>query len=157
MNNWSIKIIQQILILVISIIASNCDLNKNNSNSIMSTYGSIDSHRAGEDCMECHKSGGDAGIVFSIAGTIYHTNSNIVFSNTSVTLFDDIDVNNIPLEIFEVDGKGNFYSNIPIDWQNGLFVSVSIANQVKRMNGTIFDGSCNHCHGVDIPYINIEQ
>ena len=156
MNNWSKKKIKQILILVISIIAFNCDLNNNNSNIIMSTYGDNESHRAGENCMECHKSGGDAGIVFSIAGTIYHSNSNIVYPNVSVNLFPDINFNGIPVEIFEVDGKGNFYSSIPIDWQNGLYTSVSSVSQIKRMNSTIFDGSCNHCHGEDIPHINVE-
>ena len=156
MNNWSIKKIKQILILVISIVAYNCDLNNNNSNIIMSTYGDNESHRAGEKCMECHKIGGDAGIVFSIAGTVYHTNSDLVFPNTSVNLFTEMDLLDIPMEIFEVDGKGNFYSNIPIDWQNGLFTSVSSGSQINIMNSTIFDGSCNHCHGVDIPHINIE-
>ena len=148
--------ILKILTLVISIFAYNCDLNNTTSEIIASVYGSMDSHKAGENCMECHKSGGDAGIAFSIAGTVYDTNLNIVFPNTIVNLIADIDINDVPVEIIEVDGKGNFYSNTPIDWQNGLFTTVSSGNQIRIMNGIIFQGSCNNCHGVSIPHINIE-
>ncbi len=142
--------------LVISIITFNCDLNNTTSEIIVSTFGNMDSHQAGENCMECHKIGGQAGLIFSIAGTVYNSNLNIVYPNVRINIFSDIELNDIPVEIVEVDGKGNFYSNIPIDWQNGLFVSVSSSNQIKSMNGSIFDGSCNRCHGVDIPHINIE-
>ncbi len=147
--------ISQILLLVVSIIAGSCDVN-NTGDIIISTHGSTESHSEGKDCMECHNSGGDAGLWFSIAGTVYDTNLNKPYPNTIVNIFSDIDINDIPTEVLEVDGKGNFYSNVPIDWQNGLFVSVSSNNEIKNMNGINFTGSCNSCHGVTVPYINVE-
>ena len=147
--------ISQTLLLVFSIIACSCDVN-NTTDIIISTHGSTESHREGEGCMECHINEGDAELWFSIAGTVYDTNLNIPYPNTIVNIFSDIDINDIPIEVLEVDGKGNFYSNIPIDWQNGLFASVSSNNEIKNMNGIIFNGSCNSCHGVMIPYINVE-
>jgi len=150
------NIISQSLFLVFTIIVFGCNLKNDNSNLVMSTYGSTKSHNVGEDCMRCHISGGDTGLEFSIAGSVYDSNLNIPYPNVTIVLFSDSDLSSIPLETLEVDSKGNFYSNIPIDWQNGLFASVSNNNNIRNMNSTIFEGSCNSCHGSSISNINIE-
>ena len=150
------KILQSSFVIFV-FIAFDCDLNKDTSNIIMSNYGSMDSHNVGEDCMQCHKSDGEAGLEFSIAGSVYDSSLNRPYPNVLITLLSDIDINDIPEEVIEVDGKGNFYSNMPINWQNGLLASVSNNNQIRNMIGINSDGSCNSCHnGIDLPHINIE-
>ncbi|MBU0529502.1 hypothetical protein KKF86_07080 [bacterium] len=148
--------ISKSLLLIITIIVFGCDINKNISDIVISTYGSTKSHNVGKDCMACHINGGEAGFGFTIAGSVYDSNLNIPYPNVLITLFSDIEISDTPIEVIEVDGKGNFYSNIPIDWQNGLFASVSSDTEIRNMNAPIFDGSCNSCHGLTSAYINVE-
>lgn len=144
------------ILSLLPILLFNCDIGKNNSDIIRSVYGSTDSHNAGEDCIECHDKNGDTNIEFSIAGTIYRTNTDQAYPNVLLNLYNSVDIEDIPIETIEVDGKGNFYSNIPIDWQIGYYASITSDYQMRMMNGIVYNGSCNFCHGVNVALINIE-
>ena len=51
-----------------------------------------------------------------------------------------------PVERIEVDGKGNLYTTTPVDWEAGLWVSVTSENKSRKMPQVITDGSCNNCY-----------
>ena len=50
------------------------------------------------------------------------------------------------VERIEVDGKGNFYTTTPVDWEAGLWVSVTSDSESRKMPQAVTDGSCNNCH-----------
>lgn len=102
----------------------------------------------GYNCMNCHYSEGRGEGWFTAAGTI---NGNP--GNGFVRIYKDF--NQSPIAVLEVDVHGNFYTTNDIDFNGGLFVDMVDANgQVEQMNGKIFNGQCNLCHGVSTGSLN---
>ncbi len=115
----------------------------------ISSYNEMESHKTGENCMECHKSGGNGEGWFNIAGTVYDALQTSPFPNTTVKLYSGPNATGNLVAVIEVDGLGNFYTTNNIDFGNGLFVSV-IGNQTtENMVSSISSGKCNSCHGVN--------
>lgn len=112
----------------------------------ISSHNSSESHKVGDDCMKCHKSGGEGEGWFDLAGSVYNSAGNSVFSIATVKLYDGpIDEGNV-INVVEVDAKGNFYTTEDIDFGEGLYVSV-MGNEEIPMNSKITTGACNSCHG----------
>ena len=87
--------IEQSLFIVFTMMIFGCNINNDKSNLVISTYGNTISHNVGEDCMECHLNGGDAGLEFSIAGSVYYSNLNIPYPNVKIFIFNDSDPSDI--------------------------------------------------------------
>lgn len=126
------------------------------SSDIVSVFNSNASHRAGENCMNCHDSNGSGDGVFSVAGTVYNESLSSPLPNSTVRIYSSMDENADPLYVIEVDAKGNFYTTENISFGDGLYTSVQGSNAEIFMESAITNGSCNSCHGVTTDRIRVE-
>ncbi|HMB41013.1 MAG TPA: hypothetical protein VKM37_03475 [Balneolaceae bacterium] len=115
---------------------------------VISAYNSSESHRAGENCMNCHISSGSGDGVFSVAGTVYNESRSSPLPNSTIRLYSAPDAESDPLYVIEVDAKGNFYTTENIDFGEGLYTSVQGPSAEIFMESIVTNGSCNSCHGV---------
>jgi hypothetical protein len=118
------------------------------SSVVISSYNSSDSHRVGENCMNCHISNGSGDGVFSVAGTVYNESLSSPLPNSTVRIYASADEGSDPLFVIEVDAKGNFYTTENINFGEGLYTSVEGPEAEIFMESAITNGSCNSCHGV---------
>jgi len=115
----------------------------------ISTYGSADSHNTGQNCMECHKSGGDGEGWFTAAGSVYNSALTSPYANGTINLTTEVRNTGITKASIEIDQNGNFYTTEPISFADGLYVSVTGASgTTKYMSQKITTGQCNSCHDV---------
>ncbi len=110
----------------------------------VSKYSEDESHYEGKICADCHYSAGGGEGWFNLAGTAYG-NTNMA----DIVLYSDTNSN--PLTRVQFDMRGNAYTSESIDFSNGLYVGVENSNgHVEFMDGKIFSGQCNMCHGKDM-------
>ncbi|MFC1619866.1 hypothetical protein ACFL45_07965 [Candidatus Neomarinimicrobiota bacterium] len=123
------------------------DPNDNNGNeTVISSYGDTESHRAGNNCMSCHVSGGSGEGWFKVAGTVYETDGTTPYPNTTVRLYTGAGSSGELVITVEVDGNGNFYTTEAVDWGTGLYPTVSSDNETRSMAIVATTGACNSCH-----------
>jgi hypothetical protein len=106
------------------------------------------SHNTGNNCLVCHKSGGDGEGVFTAGGTVYKTGTTTGISGVSVKLFSNADGTGTPVATLTSDNAGNFYSKSSINFGTGLYVKVTSSNGTSSMASSITSGACNGCHGI---------
>lgn len=123
-----------------------CEKEENENETKISSYGSSESHRAGENCMTCHKSGGSGEGWFTIAGTIYDDTKISTYPNATVRFYSGPDGTGDLEAIVEVDQLGNFYTTEPIDFGSGIYVLVQGDQLTNNMNSKVNNGQCNSCH-----------
>ncbi|MFN8365645.1 MAG: hypothetical protein U0Y96_00225 [Candidatus Kapaibacterium sp.] len=111
-----------------------------------STYGSK-SHNTGSDCMQCHKKGGGAKGIFTVAGSVYQLDKSR--PNPNGLVFLSALANGREQEVqLNVDGLGNFYTTETVAFGKGLYPQhKSSKDTIRYMNDAITNGSCNSCHG----------
>lgn len=128
---------------------SHCEKDENSSETNISKHGETESHNLGENCMACHKSGGEGEGWFTAAGTINGSPGDgfvYFYSDTTVA----------PVKTIEIDGNGNFYTTEDLDFSNGLFVKIeSATGVVKNMPLKLFSGACNNCHSSSAPVLSL--
>lgn len=129
------------------LVLNQCKKSKNETN--ISAHGENESHNMGNNCMNCHKSGGDGEGWFTIAGTVFGNPGNgfvAVYSDTNSTAIHTI----------EIDANGNFFTTDDIDFSGGLFFKIVSQNGVtKTMPQSVSSGACNQCHGSNAPQLNL--
>lgn len=115
----------------------------------ISKFTDLRSHRAGENCMNCHISGGNGKGYFSVAGTVYDSTKIAVFPNRLIRLYSENNATGTLISELQVDGKGNFFTTDTISFKNGLYpiVLTSEGNFIS-MNEKVYTGQCSKCHGV---------
>lgn len=118
--------------------------NENETN--ISAMGSNKSHNMGQNCMNCHNSGGEGEGIFKVAGTVYNEAQTGTFPNATIKLFTGPDGTGTLKYTIAVDGKGNFYTTQPIDFSAELYPAVSNGNNTIYMGSSITSGQCNNCH-----------
>lgn len=102
----------------------------------------------GQNCMNCHYSEGRGEGWFTLAGSVLGNNNQAV-----VHLYDDIAPD--PFMNIEVDAVGNFYTTDPIDFSNGVNVSIEDdSGVIHYMGDKIYTGQCNLCHGITTPKLS---
>jgi cytochrome c553 len=122
---------------------------ENSQGEMFSSYNETESHNAGNNCMNCHKSGGSGEGIFTVGGTVYKTNSTTVYPNTTVKLYTGPNGSGTLVKTIEVDGKGNFYTSGTINFGSGLYpVVTGTTGSITNMTESIKTGACNSCHGV---------
>jgi hypothetical protein len=136
-----------ILLLVITIILSSCENEGEEDEIKISYYNGTESHRAGEDCMNCHIYGGSGEYWFQISGTVYDSTLINTFPNATVKLYSEPNGTGELKYTVEVDAFGNFYSTEQIDFGNGLYASVQGNVSTTHMLSAVTTGRCNSCHG----------
>lgn len=110
------------------------------------SYNGEDSHNMGQNCMNCHRSGGQG--VFQLAGTVYDAQKTATFSNATVRLYDSPNGTGTLKYTFQADTRGNFYTKGNVNFESGLYVTVQGKNGTNYMSSPITNGQCNSCHGV---------
>jgi hypothetical protein len=125
-----------------------CEKEEGENETNISSYQSNDSHHMGENCMECHKSGGSGAGWFTVAGTIYESNKTDTYPNATVRLYTGPDGTGNLKATIEVDQLGNFYTTENIDFGSGLYTVVEGTMGTKSMGPSLSNGKCNSCHGV---------
>jgi len=115
----------------------------------ISKYSSNESHYAGQDCMQCHKSGGEGEGRFKVAGTLYDSTKISVYPNATIKLYSAAQGGGDLIKTIEVDANGNFYTTEKVKFKKDVYPSVIGANgDEKFMLTPASSGSCNSCHGV---------
>lgn len=137
------------IILFALFIFSSCERDDDNEHeSLISKNGYDESHNIGENCMQCHQSGGSGEGLFTLAGSVYHEVSGDGYANGIIKLTDEADGQGNSIKEIEIDAKGNFYTTEQIDFGNGLYVTVyGTEGEELSMTSKITGGSCNNCHG----------
>ena len=119
------------------------------SEEIKESYnGGMESHYMGDNCMNCHNSGGTGEGLFNVAGTVYDTSKVVAYPNTTVRLYTEPNGQGTLKYIFPVDGRGNFYSTKTIDFGSGLYATVQGGQTTQYMPVSVTIGQCSSCHGV---------
>jgi len=142
------------IVSILAIVYVSCnhakELTVNNS-----TFNSSRSHNMGQNCMSCHKKGGQGEGWYTAAGTAYHTN-NSTAQNVLVKLYTlPNGAGNLVKEI-PGDLLGNFYTTDIMSFATGLYPVVENNGVKSYMSSSISSGSCNSCHGVSTSRITID-
>lgn len=133
-------------VFTIMIVAAGCE--KENETKI-SRHNSNESHNNGQNCMSCHKSGGQGEGHFNVAGSVYDSLQVSHQPNGTVKLYTGPDGTGVLKYTIEVDAKGNFYTTENIDFGSGLYPSVVGTAGIQHfMSTTTTTGACNSCHNV---------
>lgn len=136
------------VIMSVLILLQSCESDEIEGNEEMiSSYNETESHKMGQNCMSCHKSGGEGEGWFNLAGTVYDSQKSSTYPNATVRLYSQPNGAGSLITTIEVDGLGNFYTTANIDFENGLYVSVSGDKATEHMLSPILSGQCNSCHG----------
>lgn len=129
----------------ILVLSASCK--KDDDKILKSEAGGMVSHKHGENCMECHKSGGSAGEIFTVAGSVFSEDLTTPFTGGTVVLKHAQSGTSL-VNVIEVDGKGNFYTNVPVDFSGGRYVEITSDTEGREMESSIASGACSACHGV---------
>jgi hypothetical protein len=130
-----------------TLVVASCEKEEGENETKISSYNSDESHKSGENCMNCHTSGGSDEGWFTVAGTVYESDSNTPYPNATVRLYTGPGGTGDLKATVEVDLLGNFYTTESIDFGEGLYTAVQGAGEARHMTTTISHGACNSCHG----------
>lgn len=136
-------------ILIFTLVFVSCEKEEFGENeTIISRHGDIESHNNGQNCMNCHTSGGTGEGLFTAAGSVYEPINSSPYPNAIIKLFTEPNGSGTLIKTIEVDGKGNFYTTEYIDFANGLYIILSDAdgNEINMVSA-VSTGQCNSCHG----------
>lgn len=142
------------LMVIITLFFVACE--KENETKI-SSHNSNESHKTGQNCMNCHKSGGEGEGWFVVAGSVYKNDLVNIYSNADIKLSTEPQGAGAVFKTIEVDQSGNFYTTELVNFDGGLYVSVIGTNgEEVFMDSKITHGKCNSCHGSSTEKIWIE-
>jgi hypothetical protein len=143
------KLIMSLLLASsVFIFFQSCETDSEGENeSKSSSYGSDDSHKMGQNCMNCHKSGGSGEGWFTIAGTVNNEMNTNTFPDATINFYTGPDATGDLKYLIKGDALGNFYTTQNIDFGDGLYTSVTGDETTQFMMSKITAGQCNSCHG----------
>lgn len=145
-----------IIILITFILITSCEKENENETKI-SQNNTDESHNFGQNCMECHVSGGSGEGWFTLAGSLYNSSQTNAYPNGNAKLTSGPNGSGTAVKTIEIDSKGNFYTTENIDFGSGLYVGVfGVNGEQKFMSSRIANGNCNSCHGYTTDKIWIE-
>lgn len=122
-----------------------------------SSFNENESHNAGQNCMSCHKSGGQGEGWFTVTGKVYNASKTAVYPKATVKLYNGPNGTGTLVKTIEVDSKGNFYTTADLNFGNGLYITVTgTTGSVTKMGSSISTGQCNSCHGSSTGKISAE-
>ncbi len=137
------------IILLVFISVQSCKKEKNGSGETKtSTAGSRNSHNTGQNCMNCHKSGGSGEGVFTAAGSVYDSLQTGPYPNATIKFYTQPNGGGQVRATLSADALGNLYTTSTIDFSGGLYPAVSgTTGYTNYMSMAISSGACNSCHG----------
>lgn len=139
-------IYSSLLMLLGTAIIQSCSKNEDERN--ISSNGDDKSHNTGQNCMNCHKSGGPGEGIFKVAGTLYDSLKTSTYPNAIIKLFTGPNGTGTLKYTIQVDAKGNFFTTDAIDFGSGLYPAAMGSLTTKYMGSSISMGQCNSCHGI---------
>lgn len=135
---------------------SACEKEEGENETKISSYSSNESHHTGDNCMNCHRSGGSGEGWFQIAGSVYHEDQSTPYPNATIRLYSGPEGSGDLKATVEVDLKGNFYTTESIDFGNGLYAMAEGESESSYMETLLTDGQCNRCHGESAGRIRVK-
>lgn len=139
-------IYSSLLILLVAAITQSCNKNENERN--VSSNGANKSHNMGQNCMNCHKSGGPGEGIFNVAGTLYDSLQTSTYPNANIQLYTGPNGTGTLKYTIQADAKGNFFTTDAIDFGSGLYPAAVGSLGTHYMGSAITMGQCSSCHGV---------
>ena len=107
-----------------------------------------ESHRFGENCMNCHISGGEGESTFSIAGSVFQSDLTKKAPNGVMKFYSKPNGEGELLKTIEVDDKANFYTTESMDFSKDVYpVAIGTSGKMQFMSTPLSSGSCTSCHG----------
>jgi hypothetical protein len=79
----------------------------------ISITGDDDSHNQGQNCMQCHKNGGEGEGCFVVAGTVYDSLQTSTVQSGLIEFYTEPNGGGQKMKTIEIDSKGNF-DTIPL-------------------------------------------
>ena len=145
--------LKQIIILAtfitgLSVAVSCTKDNESSGGTKISQAGGNESHNMGQNCMNCHKSGGEGDGIFKVAGTVYNSLLTATYSNAVIKLYTLANGGGTLRATINGDAKGNFYTTENVDFTGGLYPAIlGSTGNIKYMLEPINTGACASCHG----------
>jgi mono/diheme cytochrome c family protein len=122
----------------------------------VSRHGEVLSHHAGDNCVSCHREGGEAKGWFTLSGTVYRSDMETPYPNTTVRLFGLPSGAGETVGAVEVDANGNFFTTESFDFARGLYPGLYSDAASKQKALVTTDGACSSCHGVTVDRLFVE-
>jgi hypothetical protein len=76
-----------VFLAILVLVTVSCEKEEGENETKISSYQSDESHHAGENCMNCHRSGGSGEGWFTIAGTVYGGDRTTPYPQATVLLY----------------------------------------------------------------------
>jgi hypothetical protein len=124
-----------------------CKKNKCGETNVSFSGGSK-SHNFGQNCLDCHKSGGEGEGCFNVAGSASNSALTSNLTGGSIKLYTGPNGTGTLKSTFSIDSKGNFYTTESVDY-SGLYPAITgPSGSTSYMSSSLNSGACNSCHGV---------
>lgn len=122
---------------------------------LISQNGENESHNNLQNCMNCHKDGGNGKGCFSVAGSAYDGNGNAL-NNGKVELWTGAGGTGTKVATVNIESIGNFFTTEGINFSTPLYpVVYNSSGNKASMPTAISNGACNSCHGVSVSKISV--
>ena len=141
-------IIFWVLSLILTAAFMACEKEDDDKESKESTFTSSESHETGNDCLKCHKPGGQGEITFNAGGTVFDSLGVSPWPGATIKLFSGSNGTGSLVKSIQVDKLGNFYTTASIAFGSGIYPSVTGPSKTSYMSFSVTTGACNSCHGV---------
>lgn len=106
-----------------------------------------ESHNNGQNCVSCHKSGGEGKGCFNVCGSVYTSaTSSSSLANVTVKFYTQPNGQGTLKYTVKGDAKGNFFTTEDMAVA-GLYPAITGPTGTKYMGSALTSGSCNSCHG----------
>jgi hypothetical protein len=105
-----------------------------------------DSHNFGNNCIQCHQSGGEGEGCFNVAGSVKNNLLTAPATSGQVEFYTLPNGGGTLTYTVPIDSKGNFYSTEAMSVV-GLYPAIKNATGTMYMGSTLSTGACNSCHG----------
>ena len=112
----------------------------------ISAAGGSKSHNKGQNCMNCHYSGGEGEGCFTAAGTVYNSALTSTLNGGTIEFYTQPDGGGTLKKSVAVDSKGNFYTTESFDVQGLYPVLKTTTGNAYYMGSALSNGQCNSCH-----------
>ncbi len=124
-----------------------------------SEQGDDESHNAGQNCGSCHNKSGHEAVLeagwWNVSGTVY-TSQNRAQKNAIIELWEKPNKQGKLVKRLVSDDLGNFYTNQILNFNGGVYPTITVNNQTIAMGTSFNGGSCNSCHGITTSKLSID-
>jgi hypothetical protein len=137
-----------LLISVSTVLTITSCKKKSKCNEIKISFsGSDESHNFGQNCLQCHKSGGEGEGCFTVAGSVSNSSLTSPLSSGTVSFYSAPNGGGTLMQTVEIDAKGNFHTTDAFEI-SGLYPAITGSNGITHyMSSSPSTGACNSCHG----------